>query len=112
LNIDMSFWGTMGTFSVIILFFVLARLSERLGSVEKMSPHYRYYYAALLLWVIGYITHLLVTQTSSTPKIFPAWLIAPWFLLFAYYLPLALGTTIGLVVTWHYWSWLVKESRK
>ncbi len=112
LIIDIPFWGTLGTLSVAILFYILAKLSERLGSVERMSPLYRYYYVALILWVFGYITQLLVAQISSTPESFPHWSLSPLFLLFAYSLPLAIGATIGLIVTWHYWSWLVTESRK
>jgi hypothetical protein len=93
------------------LFFILAKLSERLGSVEKMSPLYRYYYVALVLWLLGYITQLLMARISLTPEDFPGWLVSPWFLLMAYYLPLAIGATIALVTTWRYWSWLVLGTR-
>ena len=110
--VELSFFGTLGTFSVIILFHILARLSERLGSVEKMAPLYRYYYLALLVWAIGSVTHLLMVRANLTPKDFPSWLFSAWFLLVAYYLPLAIGATISVYVTWQYWSWLVGEPRR
>jgi hypothetical protein len=37
------------------------------------------------------------------------WFSSSWFLLLAYYLPVTIGVTIGLVITWRYWSWLVAE---
>ena len=101
--------GTLGTLSVIILFYILAKLSEKFGSVIKMSPIFRYYYVALGFWIIGFITHLLVARAVLTPESTSAWFVAPWFLLLAYHLPLAIGVTIGLVITWRYWSWLVTE---
>lgn len=107
MSVDVTFLGTFGTLSVILLFFILARLSERLGSVERMSPIYRYYYVAIFFLVIGYITHLLAARVILIPKSFSEWLTSPWFLLLAYHLPLAIGVTIGLIITWRYWSWLV-----
>jgi hypothetical protein len=74
-----------------------------------MPPLYRYYYAGLLFSAIGYITHLIVANAVLTLENTPTWLVSPWFLLLAYHLPLAFGLTIGLVITWRYWSWLVTE---
>jgi len=104
--------GTLGTLSIVFLLYILARLSERLGSVERMEPIYRYYYLALLLIVLAYVFHLLVVRVNLTPENFPDWVLAPWFVLLAYYLPLAVGLTIGLVVTWQYWSWLIREPKR
>jgi hypothetical protein len=100
----MSFLGTAGTLSLIILFIILARLSERLGAVQKMPASYRYYYVALIFLSIAYLSHLLA---SFTPSSLPTWMTSLWFLFFTHHLPLMIGVTIGLVVTWHYWSWLV-----
>ena len=110
-SIEISFLGTFGTLSVIILFYILAKLSEKLGSVQKMEPYYRYYFAAIFFLAIGFIIQLLMVRISATPENFPTWLTASWFLMLAYYFPLALGVTIGLIVTWHYWSWLVINPR-
>lgn len=106
----MSILGTVGTISLVILFFVLAKLSERFGSVIRMRPLYRYYYLALLLALISATAHILVVraETAAATDI-PSWATAPWFSLLAYHLPLAMAVTIGIYVTWHYWSWLITE---
>jgi hypothetical protein len=111
LNVEVSFLGTLGTLSIIILFYILAKLSKRLGSVEKMAPLYRYYYVAQLFMGLSYIIHLLVVRINFAPENFPNWLISPWFLLLAYQLPLTIAATLGLIVTWRYWSWLVIEPK-
>lgn len=103
------FLGTVGTLSIIVLFYILARLSEKFGSVIKMAPIYRYYYLSLALVTIGWITHLLVSGVNPTSNSGTAWMLAPWFLFLAYHLPLASGVTLALVITWRYWSWLITE---
>jgi hypothetical protein len=103
----MSLLGTVGTLSLVILFYVLARLSERFGAVVKMEPAYRYYYLALLLAAISALTHLYAAGAVSTAL--SGWFSADWFLVLAYYLPLAVAVTISLYVTWYYWSWLITE---
>jgi hypothetical protein len=112
LTIDVSFLGTLGALSVIFLFYIFARLSERLGSVERMAPLYRYYYVAIFFLAIGYFTQLLMGHVDSSPENFPAWFSSPWLPLLGHHVPLTVGVTIGLVVTWRYWSWLVTEHRK
>ena len=112
MTIDISFLGALGTLSIIFLFYIFARLSERLGSVEKMAPLYRYYYVAIFFLAIGYFTQLLMVNVYSAPENFPAWVTSSWFPLLGHHVPLAIGVTIGLVVTWRYWSWLVTEYRK
>jgi len=104
----MSLLGTVGTLSLIILFFILAKLSERFGSVVRMSPLYRYYYLSLLLALISATVQVLAVRAETVTTI-PVWITAPWFLLLAYYIPLAIAVTIGIYVTWHYWSWLITE---
>ena len=101
--------GTVGTLSVIALFYILAKLSEKFGSVIKMAPIYRYYYLAILLLCLSYIVQLILVRVTLTAEYFPAWLTAPWFLLLTYYLPRAIGVTIALIITWRYWSWLITE---
>ena len=103
----MSLLGTTGTLSLIILFFVLARLSERFGAVVKMNPLYRYYYLSLLLAIIASATHIAVVRVDS-PDI-PDWVVNPWFLIVAYHLPLMAAVTIAIYVTWQYWGWLITE---
>lgn len=104
-----SLLGALGTLSVLFLFYILARLSERFGSVIKMRPQYRYYYVALVFLLVGWIAQLLVIAADLMPTTLQTWLHSSWFVLLVYYVPVAIGVTIGLVVTWRYWSWLVVE---
>lgn len=104
-----SILGALGTLAVLVVFYILARLSERFGSVIKMRPRYRYYHVALIFLFIGWIAQLSIAMADLAPVKVQYWLNSPWFLLLAYFLPFAVGVTIGLVVTWSYWSWLVAE---
>ncbi|MBN1994811.1 MAG: hypothetical protein JW953_19090 [Anaerolineae bacterium] len=99
--------GTLGTLSLIVVFYILAKLSERFGSVVKMLPLYRYYYLAIGLALISAAVHLIL-GTNLISNI-PPWFSNSWFLLGAYHLPLAISVTISLYVTWRYWSWLITE---
>ncbi len=101
--------GTVGTLSLLALFYILAKLSERFGSVIKMQPLYRYYYLALIFLAIASLAHLAVAKSVSAPGSIPDWFNSTLFLLLAYHLPLTIGVTIGMVITWRYWSWLVTE---
>lgn len=99
----MQFLGIVGTLSVIYLFYILARLSERLGSVERMPPIYRYYYLAIVFLAIAVVTQFFAAQATLSPANFSTDAI----LLLGHHLPLAIGATLGLIVSWRYWSWLV-----
>jgi hypothetical protein len=104
----MSWLGAFAPLSLMILFYILAKLSERFGSVVKMRPIYRHYYTATLFLALGTAAHFLATLALTSTDL-PAWFASPWFLLLAHNLPLAIGVTIGLFITWRYWSWLVTE---
>lgn len=106
---DLTLLGSLGTLAVIYLFYILAKLSQRLGAVEKMYPYYRYYYVANLFIIVGTVSHVIIARAALSPQDFPSWLLAPWFILVAHYLPLTIGVTIGLLVTWRYWSWIITE---
>ncbi len=110
MRIMLGFLGSLGVLSLLLLFYVLAKLSERFGAVIKMPPLYRYYYLACGLLLPSYITYLLVERAMFVSETtLPAWMLAPWFLLVAYHLPMAMGVSLGLFITWRYWSWLITE---
>ena len=104
-----SLLGALGTLSILVIIYILAKLSERFGSVVRMRPRYRYYYIALGFLAVGWLVQLLVLAAGLTPTGIQNWLISPWVLLIGYYLPMTIGVTLGLVITWSYWSWLVAE---
>jgi hypothetical protein len=101
--------GTFGSLSVIFLFYILARLSEKLGSVTKMSPLYRGYYIAQIFVGIAFMAQLLQASFRLSPESAPSWLGSLQFSVIAHQVPLSIGVTISLIITWKYWSWLVTE---
>jgi hypothetical protein len=101
--------GSVSLLAIVLLLYILARLSERFGAVIKMQPLYRYYYPAGGLISFSFLIHLVVINSQLIPGLNLSWLTASWLLLLVYYLPLGVGLTISLIVTWRYWSWLVTE---
>jgi hypothetical protein len=99
----------LGIVAVIFLFFILARLSEKLGAVTRMPPYYRWFWIGMGFLGIALIAQLAYISVSLTEQ--PShWLLSgSLFYLVTYHVPLAIGVTIGLVVTWRYWGWLLTE---
>ncbi len=108
----MVYLGSLGTLAAIYLLYILAKLSERLGSVEKMRPLFRYYYWAMGFVFVSFLAQILTEQANSLASTANQWLLSPWFTLICHHLPLAVGTTMGIYITWHYWSWLISETQK
>lgn len=108
----MGYLGSLSTLATIYVLYILAKLSERLGSVEKMRPLYRYYYWAMGLVFVSFLAQLLAVYINTLANSTLQWLASPWFTLVGHYLPLAGGVTLGIYVTWQYWSWLITESQK
>jgi len=101
--------GSLGLLAVISTVFTLAALSQRIGEVQKMPPLYRgFYLGAACLIVALLVRFLRVSALLASPE-GPTFLRDDRFYLLAYHLPLALGLTVSLVVTWWYWSWLLRE---
>jgi hypothetical protein len=98
--------GLLGYFSVIVALIVLARLSQRLGHVTHARPYFIGHYVAAGLISLGLLIRLyFITQgTESLRASSPTVL----YTLITDGLP-AVGVTLGLVVTWYYWSWLLAE---
>jgi hypothetical protein len=99
----------VGTVSIMFLFFFLARLSEKLGAVTRMSAHYRWFWVGIGFLGIALISQLLRITVSLTGQTSYLLLNDPLFYLVTYHVPMAIGVTIGLIVTWRYWSWLLTE---
>jgi hypothetical protein len=99
----------LGTIAIIFLFFILARLSEKLGAVTRMLPHYRWFWVGIGFLGIALISQLLRISVSLAGQTSFRWSNSHLFYLVTYHLPMAVGVTIGLAVTWRYWSWLLTE---
>jgi chromate transport protein ChrA len=102
--------GAMGLVSVIYALVILAQFGRKLGAVTKMRSFYRGYYAAIACVVVALVMRFIRASVFWAPReTIPSLLNAPLFYLLLYHLPLAIGLTLGLGITWHYWSWLLKE---
>lgn len=99
----------LGTVAIAFLFFILARLSKKLGDVTRMPPYYRWFWIGNGFLGIALISQLLRISVTLTKQASYPWLESPLFYLITYHLPMAVGITIGLAVTWRYWRWLLTE---
>jgi hypothetical protein len=94
--------GVLGPASVAVMLFVMAFLSKKLGGVTQAKPYYLGFYAASFL--------IALSAGVRLARLFDASLLADVGLWGVIYNGLfATGVTIGLVVAWRYWSWLLAE---
>jgi hypothetical protein len=102
--------ASAGLGSVIYALVVLAQFGRKLGAVTKMRPLYNGYYVSVGCIALALVTHLMRASVFwAPPQTIAPMLNSPVFYLFLYYLPLAVGLSFALGITWYYWSWLLKE---
>lgn len=98
--------GLLGFVAIGIALIVVAHLSRRLGKVTLARPYYYLnYLAACLIWVGVAVRFFFITRGQAYLEALNSNL---GYILLSDGLP-ALGITLGLIVTWYYWSWLVAE---
>jgi ABC-type Fe3+-siderophore transport system permease subunit len=103
----MSEWlALLGMISAGVALAVMGALSQRLGRVTHASPYYvgLYISAGLVLagvvYRIGVVSGQLAVSDDLHQNI-------GWILLY-HGMP-ALGLTLGVIIAWRYWSWLLAE---
>jgi len=102
--------ASAGLVSIIYAFAILAQFGRKLGAVTKMRPLYKGYYFAIACVGLALITRFLRTSVFwAPPQAIPPILSSPAFYLGFYCLPLVIGLSLALAITWYYWSWLLKE---
>jgi hypothetical protein len=102
--------GSMGLISILYALIILAQFGRKLGAVTKMRPLYQGYYIAVLLIGVALIMRFIRASVFwAPPATIPPLLNDPTFYLLLYHLPLAIGISLSLGITWHYWNWLLKE---
>ena len=102
--------GSVGLASLVYALLVLAPFGRKLGAVTKMKPYYRGYYIAASLVSVALVIRIVRASVFWAPHdSIPSLLNSSLFYLILYHLPLALGLVLGLLITWYYWSWLLKE---
>ena len=98
--------GMLGYIAVCIALIVLAHLSQRLGHVTHARPYYMGHYLAAGLIGLGVAIRLFFIIQGADALLDPS--IEVLYTVLTDGLP-AVGVTVGLVVTWYYWSWLLAE---
>lgn len=98
--------GLLGPLSMTVALVALAILSRRLGATTRAAPFYLGFFVAAVLIAISLIARVanLIFGFAGDAVLSQDVL---WTLLYAG-LP-ALGVTLGLVMAWRYWSWLLAE---
>ncbi len=101
-----SVFNLFGLVSVSIALVILGQLSRRLGNVTGSRKRFRWFYVAALLVGAGAIMRYYIqTVLQAMPEAPSAKVV---YTIISDGLP-AIGITLGLVVTWYYWSWLLAE---
>jgi len=77
-----------------------------------MSPLYKWFYLAEGLGAVALIAQLLQASLLFSPSTQSGRAIGLPFTLIFHHVPLATAVTIGLIVTWKYWCWLITERDK
>ncbi len=93
--------GLLGPLSIAVLLIVIGLLSKRLGEQTHAKPYYLGFYAAALFMVISAAARLF-SPAAGIPEDDPVWIILEDGL------PAA-ALTIGVMLAWRYWSWLLAE---
>ena len=98
--------GLLGQIAIAFTLVVLAQLSQRLGHFAHARPYYIGHYIAAACIALGVVVrfYFITRETESLRALSNTSL----YILGVDGLP-AIGVTIGLVVTWYYWSWLLAE---
>ena len=99
----------MGLLAVVYLSLLFAVLSRRLSAVTKMVGYHHWFSVASGLVAVAAMSQAIRgTAALASRLVFPI-LLEPWFALLSFYIPLAIGVTIDLVLVWYYWGWILKE---
>lgn len=96
----------LGMFSVVVVLLLIAELSKKLGRVTRASPAYIGLYGASLMVFVGVIARI-ANLTLTENKLIELHKNFLWVLL--YNAVPALGVTVGVIIAWRYWSWLLAE---
>jgi hypothetical protein len=99
-------FGLFGMISICVALLVLGQLSYRLGRVTRAESYYIGFYVAAGFIGLGVIARI-VNLGDRLASISELHQNVRWALL--YNGAPAVGATIGVIVAWRYWSWLLTE---
>lgn len=104
LNNVFTLLSTAAPLALIIMLWVMAQISRRFGEVTHRPPLYRGFYVAMALMLFPLVVRLLaIGLADDARKDLGGNSVEALF----HDLPLALGVTLGVIVAWRYWGWLV-----
>ncbi|MBU0703018.1 MAG: hypothetical protein KKC18_04050 [Chloroflexi bacterium] len=100
----------IGLLAIFYLGVLFANFSRRLGAVTKMPEHYRWFSIANFFVALAATSQLVrgTVAIASDYYVLP-FLLAPWFSMVTFHIPLAIGVTLDLALVWYYWRWILKE---
>ncbi|HEY68853.1 MAG: hypothetical protein DRI79_05530 [Chloroflexi bacterium] len=101
--------AVMGLFAIVYLGSLFANLSRRLSAVTKMTDYHRWFMVANVFVSIAAASQVMRGTAALAPQLAPPILLKSWFALATFHIPLAIGVTLDLVLTWYYWGWTLKE---
>ena len=99
-------FAIVGMVSISAALLLMGHLSRRIGRVTGSGPYYLGFYVAAALVMIGAVARSMHIASGSDAigrlHHYILWVMmyngAP-----------ALGVTLGVIVAWRYWSWLLAE---
>jgi len=92
----------IGQLGICFALIVMARLSRRLGQMTRAQPYYRGFYVAAILILVSIAARLLNDYFLFADPHQLGWVLV-------YDGIPALAVTMGVVIAWRYWSWLLAE---
>lgn len=103
----MSEWlALLGMISVSVALAVMGALSQHLGRVTHAWPYYVGLYTSAGLVLVGIVCRIGIVSgqlaVSGDLQQNIGWVLV-------YHGVPALGLTLGVVIAWRYWSWLLAE---
>jgi hypothetical protein len=102
----MGLFGLLGSIAITIALMVLGLLSKRLGSVTRTPHYYIWFYFATGLMLVSILARLVNLGHDAA---FGATLVNDEISVLLYAGLPAIALTLGVVVAWRYWSWLLAE---
>ncbi len=108
MKVIMTPLGLLGLLAVVYLCVLFSNFSRRLSAVTKMKDYYRWFRLASGLIAVA-ATSQVIRATADLAQEAPAFLLAPWFALLSFHVPLVVGVTLALGLVWYYWGWILRE---
>jgi hypothetical protein len=101
--------GAVGLLAIAYLSLLFANFSRRLSAVTRMAKHYQWFLVATVFILLAALSQAVRSTATLAPELALPILLEPWFSLVSFHIPLAIGTTLDLVLVWYYWGWILKE---